>query len=60
MAIKASDFDHPIVFLFVLTIGVIAMQAFLAWGFATLGWTGPLGLVKGGVAPQAPGGVQAP
>lgn len=46
---KASDFDHPVVFLLVITIGVIAVQALLGWAFASLGWTGPLGLVKQGV-----------
>jgi hypothetical protein len=40
--------DHPIPFLFFTTVGVIAMMALLAWLFAALNWTGPLGLVKGG------------
>jgi hypothetical protein len=44
----AKDFDHPLIFLIVITFGVIAIQALLAWLFMTLGWTGPLGLVKGG------------
>ena len=46
---KAADFDHPIIFLFVVSVGVIAVMALLAWMFAALGWSGPLGLVKGGV-----------
>jgi hypothetical protein len=40
--------DKPVVFLLVITMGVIAMMALLSWGFASLGWTGPLSLVKGG------------
>lgn len=40
--------DKPLVFLFVITMGVIAMMALLSWGFSALGWTGPLSLVKGG------------
>jgi hypothetical protein len=40
--------DKPIVFLVVVTMGVIAMMALLSWGFSALGWTGPLSLVKGG------------
>lgn len=47
---KLTDMDQPIVFLFTVTIGVIAMMAIFAWIFASLGWSGPLGLVKGGVA----------
>jgi len=47
--LKATDFDHPIVFLFVVSVGVIAVMALFAWMFAALGWSGPLGLVKGGV-----------
>lgn len=42
--------DKPIIFLLVVTFGVIAMMAFLSWGFSALGWSGPLGLIKGGVA----------
>lgn len=49
MAIKAENFDHPLIFLFILTLGVIGMSALLGWGFSALHWTGPLGLVKGGV-----------
>lgn len=46
---KASWFDHPIVFLLVMTIGVFSVAAILSWAFASMGWTGPLGLFKGGV-----------
>lgn len=45
---KLSDFDHPIVLLFVIWMGVIALTAVFAWIFSMLGWTGPLGLLKGG------------
>jgi hypothetical protein len=41
--------DHPIVFLFAVTLGVFGLAAVMSWGFASLGWTGPLGLMKGGV-----------
>jgi len=44
----AKDFDHPLVFLLVITAGVWAITALAAWAFMSLGWTGPLGLVKGG------------
>jgi hypothetical protein len=50
MAVKAADFDHPIVFLFAIWVGVIALTALARWVFASLGWTGPLGLVTGGVS----------
>lgn len=41
--------DHPLVFLLTITLGVIGVTALLSWLFASLKWTGPLGLVKGGV-----------
>jgi hypothetical protein len=46
---KVEDFDHPIVFLFIMTLGVFSMAAILSWGLASIGFTGPLGLFKGGV-----------
>jgi hypothetical protein len=45
-----GDFDQPLVFAFSVTFVVIGMLAILSWLFSSLGWTGPLGLVKGGVA----------
>jgi hypothetical protein len=48
-AMSAETLDQPIVFAFSITFVVIGMIALLGWIFATLGWTGPLGLVKGGV-----------
>lgn len=44
-----EDFDQPIVFAIAITMTVVGMIAVLSWVFATLGWTGPLGLLKGGV-----------
>lgn len=44
-----EKFDHPIVFAFSITFVVLGMTAVLAWLFHSLGWTGPLGLTKGGV-----------
>lgn len=45
-----GKYDQPLVFLVVVTMGVVAMMALFAWGFSSLGWTGPLSLIKGGVA----------
>lgn len=45
-----EKFDHPLVFAFAITFVVIGLMSVLSWGFATLNWTGPLGLVKGGVS----------
>lgn len=41
--------DHPLVFLFTISIGVAAVWALLSWALVSVGWTGPLGLFKGGV-----------
>lgn len=48
--LKAETWDQPIVFAFAITFTVIGMIAILGWLFASLNMTGPLGLVKGGVA----------
>lgn len=34
--------DHPLPFLLAITIAVFAVRAFAKWGFARLGWSGPL------------------
>lgn len=44
-----EKFDQPIIFLFTVSLGVVAIIAILSWVFAALHWTGPLGLLKGGV-----------
>jgi hypothetical protein len=46
---KLTDLDQPLVFAFAITFTVVGMMAVLSWGFASLHWTGPLGLLKGGV-----------
>jgi hypothetical protein len=45
---KMQKFDQPIIFAISITFVVLGMMALLAWIFASLGWSGPLGLVKGG------------
>jgi hypothetical protein len=47
--VALDKLDQPIVFAFAVTFTVIGMMAVLGWAFASLHWTGPLGLVKGGV-----------
>lgn len=46
---ELNQYDQPLVFAFAITFTVIGMMALLSWVFTSLGWTGPLGLVKGGV-----------
>lgn len=46
----AEKLDHPLVFAFSITFVVLGMMAVMSWAFSSLGWTGPLGLVKGGVS----------
>jgi hypothetical protein len=46
---ELSKYDQPLVFAFAITFTVIGMMALLSWVFASMKWTGPLGLVKGGV-----------
>lgn len=50
MKVKLTDFDQPLVFAFAITFTVVGMMAILSWLFASLKWSGPLGLVKGGVS----------
>lgn len=47
---KLHDFDQPLVFALSITFVVLGMMALLSWLFSSLKWSGPLGLVKGGVA----------
>jgi len=47
--IKAEQLNQPIVFAVAITFTVLGMMALMGWIFASLHWTGPLGLVKGGV-----------
>lgn len=44
-----GKYDQPIIFALAITMTVIGMMAILSWAFSSLGWSGPLGLVKGGV-----------
>lgn len=41
--------DQPIVFALAIIFVVCGGIALLSWLFASLHWTGPLGLMKGGV-----------
>lgn len=45
-----EKWDHPLIFVFTITFAVIGMSALLSWAFNSMGWTGPLGLMKGGTA----------
>jgi hypothetical protein len=47
--VTLKDMDQPLVFAFAITFTVVGMMAVLGWAFSSLHWTGPLGLVKGGV-----------
>jgi hypothetical protein len=50
MAMKNLEkLDHPLIFLITISIGVAAMWAVFSLILTKLGWTGPLGLFKGGV-----------
>jgi hypothetical protein len=44
-----GSFDQPLVFALSITFVVLGMMALLGWFFASVHWTGPLGVVKGGV-----------
>jgi hypothetical protein len=49
MADSLKKFDKPIVFAVAITLVVLGMTAVLSWGAAALGFSGPLGVLKGGV-----------
>lgn len=46
---KLQKLDKPIVFALSITFVVVGMVSLLGVLFYHLNWTGPLGLVKGGV-----------
>jgi hypothetical protein len=49
MSLKLESFDQPLIFSLAITFVVLGWIAILSWVFVKLNWTGPLGLVKGGV-----------
>ncbi len=57
---KLEEFDHPIVFVFTITLCVVGMIAVLSWVFMSLGWTGPLSVLKGGINITSPNGQKGP
>lgn len=46
---EAETWDHAVVFAFALILTVVGGISLLSWLFASLKWTGPLGVLKGGV-----------
>jgi hypothetical protein len=36
-----DSLDHPIVFLVLITVGVVALAAIFVWLFKAAGWPGP-------------------
>lgn len=46
---KLKKLDKPAVFALSITFVVLGTIAIMSWAFQSLHWTGPLGLVKGGV-----------
>lgn len=51
MAMDIKEFDHPVLLLFFLTLGVVGTIAILSAIAQHFNLTGLLGLLKGGVAP---------
>jgi hypothetical protein len=45
---KLDKLDQPIVFAFTITLIVVGMISVLSWLFLSIGWTGPLSVLKGG------------
>lgn len=60
LAIKAklAKLDHPIVFALSVTLVVVGTISVLSWAFSSLGWNGPLSVLKGGFL--TPSGGPAP
>jgi uncharacterized membrane protein len=51
LAISSKEFDHPVLLLFFVTLGVVGTIAVLSYLAQEFHLTGLLGLLKGGVAP---------
>jgi hypothetical protein len=47
--LSLDKLDQPLIFAFAIIMVVVGGMALLSWLFCKLKWTGPLGLVKGGV-----------
>lgn len=54
---KLDKLDQPIVFAFTITLIVVGMVSVLSWLFMSMGWTGPLSVLKGGYVDQSQSGV---
>lgn len=52
---KLEKLDHPIVFAISVTLVVVGTISVLSWAFSSLGWNGPLSVLKGGVIPASGG-----
>ncbi len=52
MAVKAKlqKLDHPVIFALSVTLVVVGTISVLSWLFNSLGWMGPLQVLKGGVS----------
>lgn len=49
---KLKDLDHPVLFLFFITLGVLGIMSIMGYFMQKLDWTGPLGFFKQGVMPH--------
>lgn len=47
--LEAETWDHALIFGLAVIFTVVGGISLLSWAFASLGWSGPLGVVKGGV-----------
>jgi len=43
--------DHPLIFALSVTLVVVGTISVLSWLFNSLGWHGPLSVLKGGIVP---------
>lgn len=50
MADKLKKLDKPIVFAIAITLVVVGMMSIMSWAFSAWHLSGPLGVLKGGVA----------
>lgn len=46
---KLDKADQPIIFAITITLIVVGMISVWSWAFMSLGWSGPLSVLKGGV-----------
>lgn len=60
MGFNIEKLDHPLIFAITITLIVVGTIAVFSWLFMSLGWVGPLSVLKGGIVNNSPNAGKGP